>query len=95
MDLSIRGHRLSKDGSPINSPTGEDSAGIPCYCGKKWLPIHTPQTHAITGIGKCSLFGATRHGILTDFETATSLQSSRVAFCISFRHFWKTVAQIS
>jgi len=35
------------------------------------------------------------HGILADFETVPSLQSSRVAFCFSFGHSWKTVAQIS
>jgi hypothetical protein len=45
MDLSIRGHRLFKDGSPINIPTGEDSACIACDGEQKWL--HTPRGHAI------------------------------------------------
>ncbi|SRR6266480_6745671 len=35
------------------------------------------------------------HGILADFEIATVLPSSRVAFCFSFRHSWKHRAQIS
>ena len=45
--------------------------------------------------GSGVVFGEMHHGILADFETATGLRSSRVAFCFSFRHSWKTVAQIS
>jgi hypothetical protein len=56
--------------------------------------MHTSEAVAITTIRQWSVFGATHHGILADFETATSLESSRVAFCFSFRHSWKTVAQI-
>jgi hypothetical protein len=94
MDLSIRGHRLFKDGSPINVPTGEDSACITCDGEKKWLATQTRRAYAITGIRHWSVFGEMHHGILADFETATGLRSSRVAFCFSFRHSWKTVAQI-
>jgi hypothetical protein len=92
MDLSICGHRFSKDGSPINVPSGKDSACVTCDGEQKWLPIPTLQAYAIMDI---SQFGETHHGISADFETATDLRSSRVAFCFSFRHFWKTVAQIS
>jgi hypothetical protein len=95
MDLSIRGHRFSKDGSPINVPSGEDSVCITCDGEQKWLPTHTRQAHAIADIRPWFIFGETHHGIFADFETATGLQSSRVAFCFPFRHSWKTVAQIS
>jgi hypothetical protein len=94
MDLSIRGHRFCKDGSPINVPSGEDSARITCDGEQKWLPIHTCPAHVIAGINQY-VFGETHHGIIADFEAATCVRFSRVAFCFSFRHSWKTVAQIS
>src|SRR5512133_3247147 len=77
---SIRGHRLFKDGSPINVPTGEDSACITCDGEQKWLRTRTHRVHAIMGIGQWLVLGETHHGILADFKTVTSLQSSRVAF---------------
>jgi hypothetical protein len=89
VDLSIRGHRGFKDGSPIKVPTGEDRAYITCDGEEKWLPMHMRQAHAITGVRQWSVFGEMRHGILADFEIATVLRSSRVAFCFSFRHSWK------
>jgi hypothetical protein len=95
MDLSICGHRLFKNGSPINTPTGEDGARITCNSEQEWPPAHASEPHAITGIGQWPVFGEMHHGILTDFETATGLRSSPIAFCFSFRHFWNTVAQIS
>jgi hypothetical protein len=95
MDLSIRGHRVSKDGSPINVPSGEDSVCITCDGEEKWLPTYTRQAHAIGDIRPWSAFGETYHGILADFETATDLQSSRVTFGFSFRHSWEIVAQVS
>ena len=39
--------------------------------------------------------GEMHSGILADFETVPGPRSSRVAFCFSFRHFWKTVAQLT
>jgi hypothetical protein len=95
MDLSIRGHRFSKDGSPINVPSGEDSVCITCDGEQKRLPTHTRQARAIVDIRQWSVFGETHRGIPADFETAAGLQSSRVAFCFCFRHSWKTVGQIS
>ena len=71
MDLSIRGHRLFKDGSPINVPTGEDSACITCDGEQKWLPTHTRRAHAIMDIRQWCVFGEMHHGTLADFETAT------------------------
>jgi hypothetical protein len=70
MDLSIRGHRLFKDGSPINVPTGEDSACITCDGEQEWLPMHTRQAHAIMDIRQWSFFGEMHHGTLADFEAA-------------------------
>jgi hypothetical protein len=95
MDLSIRGHRLFKDGSPINVPTREDSAFITCDGEQKWLPIPMRRAHMITGINQWSAVGETRHGIIADFEGAMCVRSYCVAFCFSFRHSVKTVAQIS
>jgi hypothetical protein len=95
MDLSIREYRLFKDGPPINVPTGEDRACITCDGEQKWLPTHTSRVHTIMDIREWSVFGETHHGSFADFETATALQSSRVAFCFSFHHSWKTIAQIS
>src|SRR6516225_3360239 len=71
MDLSIRGHRLFKDVSPINVPTGEDGAGITCDGEKKWLPVHTRRAHGITYIRQCFLFCEAHHRILADLEIAT------------------------
>jgi hypothetical protein len=71
MDLSIRGHRLFKDGWPINVPTGEDSVGITCDGEKKWLPTRTGQARKITGVRRWSIYGEMHRGVLTDFETAT------------------------
>ena len=73
MDLSIRWHHLFKDRSPINIPTGEDSACITCDGEQKWLPIRTRRTHAIVDIRQWSAFGEMHHGILADFEAATGL----------------------
>jgi rfaE bifunctional protein nucleotidyltransferase chain/domain len=44
------------------------------------------QAHAITGIGQWYVFGELHQGIPADFEIATELRCSRVAFCFSFRH---------
>jgi hypothetical protein len=93
MDLSIRGHRLFKDGSPINFPTGKDSAGITCDREKESLPVHMRQANAIMDIR--SIISEMHHGILADCKTVTGPRFSRVVFCFSFRHSWKTVAQIS
>jgi hypothetical protein len=57
--------------------------------------MHTLQANMITGINQWSLFGETHHGIIADFEAAMCVRSSRVAFCFSFRHSLRTVAQIS
>src|SRR4030095_7995256 len=95
MDLSIRGHRLFKNGSPINVPTGEDGACITRNSEQEWLPMHTSEAHAIMDVRQWSVFGEGHHGSLANFEAVTSLRSSRVAFCVSFRHSLKTVAQIS
>src|SRR6186997_46794 len=94
VDLSIRGHRVFKDGSPINVPTGENSVCITGDAENKMAAIHTSHADAITGIRRWSVFGEVNHGILADFKVTTGLRSSRVAFWFSFRHFWKTVAQI-
>jgi hypothetical protein len=54
--------------------------------------MHTREAHAIMDIREWSVFGEMQHGIFADFETEMAMQSSRVAFCFSFRHSWKTVA---
>jgi hypothetical protein len=87
MNLSIRGHRLFKDGSPINFPTGKDSAGITCDREKESLPVHMRQANAIMDIS--SIISEMHHGIPADFKTVTVPRSSRVAFCFSFGHSWK------
>jgi hypothetical protein len=70
MDLSIRGHRLFKDGSPINAPTGEDSACITCDGEQKWLPTDPRRAHAIVDIRQWCVLGEMRHGTLADLEAA-------------------------
>jgi len=95
MDLSIRGNRLLEDGSPINIPIGENSAWITCDGEQNWLPVHTRRVNAIMRITQWSVIGDMHYRTLADFETVMGLRSSRVAFCFSFRHSWKTVAQIS
>jgi hypothetical protein len=95
MDLSIRRHRRFKDGSPINIPTGKDSACITSDGEQEWLRMRTCQAHAIMDIRRWFVFAEMHYGILADFEPVPGLQCSRVAFCFSFRHSWKTVAQIS
>src|SRR5436190_7130480 len=73
VDLSIRGHRPFKDGSPINIPAGEDGACITCDGEQEWLPMHTRRTHAITGFRQWSVLDEMNHGILANFETARGL----------------------
>src|SRR5262245_13700121 len=92
MDLSIRGHRLLKDGSPINVPTGEYSACIACDGEQQRLPLYARQTNAMMDFGQWFVISEMNHGILADFEIVMGLPCSRVAFCFSFRHSWKTVA---
>jgi hypothetical protein len=94
MDLSIRRHSLLEDGSPINVPSGENCAGITCDGEQKWLSLRVRDANAIN-IRRWSVTGEMHRGILADFKAVTDLRSSRVAFCFSFRHFWKTVAQIT
>jgi len=86
MDLSIRGHSLLEDGSPINVPTGENGAGITCDGEQKWLSMRVRDANAIN-IRQKSVTGEMHRGILADFKTVTGPRSSRIAFCFSFRHF--------
>src|ERR671918_611845 len=94
MDLPISGHRFFKNRSPINVPTGEDSACITCDGEQESLSMHRRQSRPVMEIRHWSVFREKLHRILTDFEAATGLRFSRVAFCFSFHHSWKTVAQI-
>src|SRR4029077_2245968 len=84
MDLSIRGHSLLEDGSPINVPTGENCAGITCDGEQKWLSMRVRDANAIN-IRQKSVTGEMHRGILADFKTVTGPRSSRIAFCFSFR----------
>ena len=95
MDLSIHWQALFKQRRPIDIPARENGLRIPCNGEQEWLPMHTRQAHAIMDIRQWSVFREAHHGIFADFETVGALESSRVAFCFSFRHSWKTVAQIS
>src|SRR5262245_45310736 len=80
MDLSISGHLLFKDGSPVNVPTGEDGACITCNGEYEWLPMHMRETRAIIDVRDWSVLGRAHHGVVVDFETTTGLRSSCVAF---------------
>ena len=95
MDLSIRGHCGFKDGSPINVPTGEIVRASRAMAKRNGCPCTRVRPMRSPASANGSVFGEMRHGILADFEIATVLRSSRVAFCFSFRHSWKHRAQIS
>jgi hypothetical protein len=95
MDLSIGRHRVPENGPPINVPTDKNSASITGDGEQNWLSPSTPRTNAIMAIRQWCVLGEMCHRFFADFETATGLRSSRVAFCFCFRHSWKTVAQIS
>ena len=95
MDLPIRRHHAFKHGLPINVPTDEDCVCIARDGEQKWLRTQTCQAHMRTDVIQCSGPDKVQERIFGDFEKAMGLHTSRFAFCSSFRHFGKKVAQIS
>ena len=83
-----------EDGSPINLPTGENCPGIVCDGEQRQSSMRARSANAID-FRQQTVTGEMHSGILADFETVPGPRSSRVAFCFSFRHFWKTVAQLT
>src|ERR1043166_8790756 len=70
MDLSVRGRRVFKDGSPINVPSDEDGKRITRDGEQETLSMHPRQAHAITGIRQWSVFDEMHDRILANFESA-------------------------